>query len=206
MPVFSLAHVDTSSWTPDGDVTLTCEEQVMAPRFKRNMYRTYSKAEGADGLVCFSEWIKDILFEFRDRLTDEIIERYQLCANRAQGDPTELDSWYRFFTKEDEDAVNAFIGSRRPGVFAWIFQTKKWKDYKTEDERIKGLIRLELFTSHDYPCIDVYCSFLSEGSLAELIDKTARETQIEMKRNENLPSMADVIMSNRSFDIQNRST
>ena len=61
---------------------------------------------------------------------------------------------------------------------------------------------MQIITSHDHTCIEINSSIHSEESLSELIEAISRELNIDMPKNNDLPSMMDIICSNRTFDIK----
>ena len=76
----------------------------MAPRFKQNMYQTYTKDSGADALICFP-FSKDamgwghskFIFPFRDKLTEKISRATNLYLLKYEGVIRNADSWLLFF-------------------------------------------------------------------------------------------------------------
>jgi hypothetical protein len=173
----------------------------MAPTFKQNMYQTYKKNTGADALICFVDSNIDFIFSFRDKITEKIQTKRNLYLYKSEGIPTEIDSWFGFFARENEETAKGLLGKKHPGFVAWMFKTKKWKDYKIEEQRIKELVLLEMHTSHDHTCIEIYSSMHSEDSLSELIENIAEELNIAMVKNPKLPVMSDIIMTNKTFDL-----
>ena len=174
----------------------------MAPRFKQNMYQTYTKDIGADAIICFPLSNDKFIFPFRDKLTEKISNSTNLYLNQNEGEPTKVDSWFRFFDPEDEVATKEFFSRKNPGFWAWILKTKKWKEYQREEQKMSQLVQIEISTSHDHPCIEVYSSIHSEEVLSGLIETIAKELNIDMPKNFKLPCMADIIMTNRTFDIK----
>ena len=81
----------------------------MAPRFKQNMYQTYTKDIGADALICFPFSNDKFIFLFRDKLKEKISNSTNLYLNQNEGEPTKVDSWFRFFDPEDEVATKEFF-------------------------------------------------------------------------------------------------
>ena len=173
----------------------------MAPKFKQNMYQTYKKDNGADALICFIYSSIGFIFPFRDKLTEKIHVGFDLFLHKNEGVPTEIDSWFRFFARESEEAVKGLLCNKYPGIATWMFKTKKWKHYKIEERRINELVLLDMSTSHDHTCIEIYSSIHSESSLSELIESVAGELEIDMVKNAKLPVMSDIIMTNKTFDL-----
>ena len=64
------------------------------------------------------------------------------------------------------------------------------------------MVQTQVITSHDHPCIEIYSSIHSEDSLSGLIETIAKELNVDMFKNSKLPSMNDIVMSNRTFDIK----
>jgi len=177
----------------------------MAPRFKQNMYQVYAKDIGADALICFPFSNDKFTFPFRDKLTEEISSTTNLYLDKNEGKPTKHDSCFRFFNLENEMLVKEFCYKEHPGLWAWILKTKKWdewKEYRKEEQKVRQLVQIEISTSHDHTCIELYSSIHSEDSLSRLIETIANELNIDMVKNPKLPSMADIIMTNRTFDIK----
>lgn len=173
----------------------------MAPRFKTNMYQVYAGDERANGLICFSCTKPDPVFLFRDALANKISADRDLVACKDQGHPTPLDSWFGFFKEEDAQAAESFFERDCPGVLARLWRSRKWKDFEAEKKRIMSLVELELNTSHDYPCIDVYTRMYSTEELSKTIEHVAGDLNIDMPRNLQLPPIDRVLFTNRSFDL-----
>jgi hypothetical protein len=92
-----------------------------------------------------------------------------------------------------------FDSKHSSGFWDWIF---KYKELKREEQKIEQSVQTQIITSHDHPCIEVYSSIHSEDSLSGLIETIARELNIDMLKNSKLPTMKDIICSNRTFDIK----
>jgi len=182
----------------------------MAPRFKQNMYQTYTKDIGADALICFPfsndamGWVHSkFIFPFCDKLTEKISKTTNLYLLKYEGEPTNADSWLLFFNSEDDIILrNEFYSKYSIGFWADIFKTKKYKELKREEQKIEQLVQTQVITSHDHPCIEIYSSIHSEDSLSGLIETIAKELNVDMFKNSKLPSMNDIVMSNRTFDIK----
>jgi hypothetical protein len=172
----------------------------MAPRFKQDMYQTYTKDIGADALLCFPFSNDKFIFPFRDKLTEKISNATNLYLLKNEGEHTRQDSWFLFFNSEDDIIFrDEFYSKYSIGFWDYIFKTKKYKEFKKEEEK---LVQIDIITNHDYPCIEVYSSIHSEDSLSGLIETIARELNIDMPKNSKLPSMTDIIYTNRTFDIK----
>lgn len=182
----------------------------MAPRFKQNMYQTYIKDIGADALICFpfsndaTGWVHSkFIFPFRDKLTEKISNETNLYLLNYEGEPTNADSWLLFFNSEDDIVFrDEFYSKHSYGFWDYILKTKRYKEFESEEQKLKQLVQTQIITSHDHPCIVVYSSIHSEDSLSELIEAIAEKLNIDMFKNSKLPSMTDIICSNRTFDIK----
>jgi hypothetical protein len=181
----------------------------MAPRFKQNMYQTYTKDVGADALICFPfsndafGWFQsNFILPFRDKLTEKISSATNLYLLKHEGFPTKADSWFSFFNSEDDIVFRNELPSKySTGFRDWLFKTKKYKEFKKDEQKMEQLVQTEILTSHDHPCIVVYSSIHSEDSLSGLIETIAKGLNIDMPKNSKLPSITDIICSNRTFDI-----
>ena len=182
----------------------------MAPRFEQNMYQTYTKDIGADALICFPfsndaiGWVHSkFIFPFRDKLTEKISNATNLYLLKYEGEPTRADSRLLFFNSEDDVIFrDEFYSKYSTGFWDYIFKTKKYKAFKREEQKIEQLVQIQFITSHDHPCIEVYSSIYSEDSLSRLIETIAKELNIDMPKNSKLPSITDIICSNRTFHIK----
>jgi hypothetical protein len=176
----------------------------MAPRFKQNMYQTYTKDIGADALICFPFSNDKLIFPFRDKLTEKISNATNLYLLKNEGEHTRQDSWFLFFNSEDDIIFrDEFYSKYSIGFWDYIFKTKKYKEFKKEEQRIEQLVQTKIITSHDFTCIVVHSSIHSEDSFSGLIETIARELNIDMPKNSKLPSMTDILCSNRTFAIKN---
>ena len=176
----------------------------MAPRFKQNMYRTYKKDTGVDALICFARWDDKVIFKFRDHLFDKIGKSNEFFPVKSEGKSLPLDSYFRLFAKDCEYRVRDFYGQKIPNIFAVIFNRRKAKEYFEEAKQIARLASFDVITSHDHPCIEIYSSLYSEEELSRLIGNVAAELNIEMLKNCNLPSIENILYTNRSFDINKK--
>jgi hypothetical protein len=123
---------------------------------------------------------------------------------KHEGEPTEVDSWFLFFNSEDDIIFrDEFYSKYSIGLWDYIFKTKKFKEFKKEEQKIEELVQAQIITSHDHTCIEVYSSINSENYISRLIEAIARELNIDMPKNNDLPSMIDIICSNRTFGIKN---
>jgi len=175
----------------------------MAPRFKQNMYQTYTKDIGADAIICFLSSNDKFIFSFRDKLIEKISKATNFYLLKNEGEPTRADSWFLFFNSEDDIIFrDEFYSKYSIGFWDYIFKTKKYKEFIKEEKKIEQLVQAQIITSHDHTCVEIHSSIHSEDSLSELIKAIARELNIDMPKNNDLPSMRDIICSNSTFDIK----
>jgi hypothetical protein len=165
------------------------------------MYQTYKNDTGADALICFTRSNINFVYPFRDKVAERIQAGFNLYLHKSEGEPTKIDSSFSFFSRESEETAKSFLDKQYPGVIACIFRTKKWKDYRTQERRIDELVLLDMYTSHDHPCIEIYSSMHTESSLSELIESISEELNIDMVKNPRLPIMSDIIMTNKTFNL-----
>jgi hypothetical protein len=174
----------------------------MAPRFKRNMYRTYGKDKGADALVCFVKWDGKLILKFRDQLFSQIQRTSEFFLDKSEGKPTPIDSCFQLFEKHNENRAKEFHKKKPPGIWARILNARKAREYFAEAKAIFELASFSISTSHDHPCIEIHSTLHSEEELSRLIDKTATELKIEMAENCKLPPMRHILYTNRTFEIE----
>jgi len=175
----------------------------MAPRFKQNMYQTYTKDIGADAIICFPFSNDKFIFPFRNKLTEKISKETNLYLLKNEGEPTRDDSWFLFFNSEDDIIFrDEFYSKYSIGFWDYIFKTKKYKDFIKEEKKIEQLVQAQIITSNDHACVEINSSIHSVESMSGLIEAIARGLNIDMAKNNDLPSMRDIICSNRTFDIK----
>ena len=167
----------------------------MAPRFKHRMYQTYKTSKGRDALIGFPFSEIDLIFQFRDSLSDKICESSDLFLHKSEGRPTTADSYLVFFPKQDEKTVLKFFMKKAPGIFSW----RKRASYLAERTRVNGLAQIRMETSHDFPCIIVDTSIHSEDKLSEMIDGVSEQLGVEMPKNNKLGPIRNIVTSNRTF-------
>jgi hypothetical protein len=56
-------------------------------------------------------------------------------------------------------------------------------------------------TSHDFPCVVIHSRLHSEVTLSKLIQEIAKDLGIEIVRNPQLGPIAEVVTSNRSYNL-----
>lgn len=173
----------------------------MAPGFRKNIYQIYSQDSKIEALICFSRDIGfELILAMRDKISDYVLSKQGLFLYKVETKGKIIDSWFKFFDRNVENAVKDFFSQKYPGMFACLFNSRKWREYKEEEDRINQLARFVLNTSHDFPCIVAASLINSAEELAGMIESAARELNISMSKSTNLGSISNVLMSNRTFD------
>ena len=162
------------------------------------MYKVYPMENGAVALICFTGKVPiNKVFEFQEKIAEKILAAHKLCLSKnIEG----VDSWFTFFDEKDKSFIENFY-KKRLSLLAGIFKTKRWKEYQAEWKNIRELFQIELVTSHDHPCIVMDSSLHKAQELSNIIQEVSVVLNIEMPLNSDLPSMEEIIMSNRTFDL-----
>jgi hypothetical protein len=177
----------------------------MAPRFKQLLFQVYNDDNGANAFIGFPVYQIEQIYPFRDTLRDEFQKLTGLRhRTNIDGPYEEIDVRIRFFDNNNADFVNAFYSKPWPGCFLWLFRTRYYREYKAEEAKVKPLIKTEISTSHDFPAIVVKNSILTEEAIAQLIEKVAHDLNLNIVRSTLTQSMAQILMSNRSVDSQEK--
>lgn len=173
----------------------------MAPRFKQPLFQIYDDKHGGSAFVGFPLGHSEQMYTFRDTLRDEISQVTGFAyRSNVEGPWEDIDVHIRFFDGKDEKTVDAFYSKPWPGCLSWLLRTRKYADYKSEEMKVKPLIKIEIVTSHDFPCITIESSILAGNSIAQLIKKVARDLNIEIVRSNFPYTMNAILMSNSFFD------
>jgi len=172
----------------------------MAPRFRQLLYQTYAAQCGAEAFVGFPKGRLELRLRLRDALCEEI-EKTTGLASRidVEGPYDDVDVHVKFFDAEDADVVNGFYSKPWPGFFAWLFRTRDYRDYKAEHHSVERLIKIDVSTSHDWPCVAVTSSIHTRESIAQLIEKVAHDLDTSIVRSKLPYPMVAILTSNRSF-------
>jgi hypothetical protein len=177
----------------------------MAPRFKQLLFQTYAGGRGANAFIGFPVNQFEQMSPFRNALRDEFEKitgfKYRIDIIRTNVvDP--IDVCVKFFDGKDADTVNAFYSKPWPGCFSWLFRTRYYREHKEEEIKVKPLIKIEISTSHDYPCVVVDKSVFTEDAIAQIIEKVAHDLNLKIVRSKFPLPMAPILMSNSSFDAR----
>jgi hypothetical protein len=78
----------------------------------------------------------------------------------------DVDVHVSFFDIRDADIVNAFYSKPRPGWFSGLFRNHNYREHKAEEAKVESLIKIEITTSHDFLCVVVDKSVLTEDAIA----------------------------------------
>ncbi len=171
----------------------------MAPRFRQLLFQTYAEEHGATGFIGFPADISEQMPRFRDALCNGFHNSTRFQYRTDILGPFENDVYVRFFDNNNADAVNAFYSKPLPGCFSWLLRTRQYREHKAEEARVKLLIHIEISTSHDYPCVVIDKSNLTEGEIAQIIEKAAQDLKLNIVRCQVPYSMDIILRSNQSF-------
>ena len=174
----------------------------MAPRFKQLLSQTYAEGHGAYAFIGFPVYHFEQISPFRDALRDEFVKATGFKYRTDFGVYEAIDVSIRFFEVNDADRVNAFYSKPYPGCFGWLFRTRYYNENKGEEAKVKPLIKIEIITSHDFPCVVVEKSAFAEDTIAQLIEKVARDLRLDIIRSKFPYPMNPILMSNRLFDAE----
>jgi hypothetical protein len=172
----------------------------MAPRFKQLLYQTSHAEETASALVGFPVKLSDREELFRGALCDKLQHTTGLKSRRDKQGYFDIDVSVRFFDAQDEDAVERFYSKPWRGFFSWLFRTRYYREHSAEEQRAEKLVRLEVSTSHDYPCVVMSSSIHDEEAIAEMIENIAKALDLTIVR-ANFPySLASILTSNKTIE------
>ena len=174
----------------------------MAPRFKQLIYQTYVGNNGATAFAGFPVDQFEQIPSFRNVLRDEFEKTTGLEYRTDTGLYDDVDVYVRFFEIKDADMVNAFYSKSWPGCLSGLFRTRYYREHKAEQAKVEPLIKIEITTSHDFPCVVVDKSVLTEDSIAHLIEQVARNLNLSIIRSRFSLPMNLILMSNKSFDAR----
>lgn len=174
----------------------------MAPRFKQLLYQTYDGSLGATAFVGFPVEQFEQIHPFRDALHNEFEKITGFKYRTDIGVYDDIDVRVRFFDGKVLDTVNAFYSKPWPGCSSRLFRTRYYRKHKAEEAKVKSLIKIEISTSHDYPCVVVEKSIFPKDTIAQLIEKVAHGLNLSIVRSKFTLSLNPILMSNRSFDAR----
>ena len=172
----------------------------MAPRFKQLLYQTYEGNNGATAFAGFAIDQFEQIPSFRNALRDEIKTITAFEHRTDTGLYNDVDVHVRFFENKDADMVNAFYSKPWPGCFSGLLRTRYYREHKSEEAKVEPLIKIEIATSHDFPCVVVYKSMLTEDAIVQLIEQVARNQNLNIIRSRFSLPLDIILMSNKSFD------
>ncbi len=172
----------------------------MAPVFKRNLIWIWLDRERVVAVIGFSPDYFEKIFIFRDELCLFFQKSGSLCVHKIEGSPTESDSHIKFFSKDDYDRYKQFLLMKRPNFWHSLFNKQRFIEYKKHQKDFDELIKCEIETSHDFPCLIVQSRVYTEkelvGWFSDLSDKLRVPTQLS-KTEKNIE---DIILSNATFE------
>jgi hypothetical protein len=103
-----------------------------------------------------------------------------------------------FLTIQTKKSLKKFLG-RKINFFQRLFKTKTYKMWETDFKTLEKMIKCEIETSHDFPCIVLKNVIFTVQEIQNLIEKIAKEMTINVFLNKNLASAEEVIKSNETF-------
>jgi hypothetical protein len=175
----------------------------MAPRFKQLLFQTFTTDGGASAFIGFPVDRFDQMYNFRDMLREEI---QGITGNQYRSDIhgpwDDIDVQIRFFDSKDEGTINSFYSKPPPGCLASLLHSGSYAAYKAEEAKIKPLIKIEIFTSHDWPCVVIENRILTVDSIAQIIKKVSGNLNMRIVRSNFSFPMNAILMSNREFDAE----
>jgi hypothetical protein len=174
----------------------------MAPRFKQLLYQTYDGSNGATAFVGFPVGLFEQISSFRNVLRDEFKKTTGFEYRTDTGFYEDVDVHVRFFDIKDAEIVNAFYSKPWPGCFSMLFRTRSYREHKAEEAKVEPLIKIEITTSHDFPCVVVAKSIHTEDAISQLIEQIARQLNLSIVRSRFGLPMNLILRSNRSFDAR----
>ena len=144
---------------------------------------------------------ENLLYQFRNILSEDIKNVKNLEIIKDEGYPTKFDSNYILFGKDVfEEAKEKLELLRKeypetpvhPGIFSFIFKTKKHKEWKKFQEKLssqekktwstlEGLLSVMIETNHDYPYLNCCSKIHSIEDLVSSIEKVAKDLNIELE-------------------------
>ncbi|MEW6608951.1 MAG: hypothetical protein AB1414_16145 [bacterium] len=161
------------------------------------MFWCWSDIKLTKGLIGFEN--SDIIFDFRDELSDNFSITKGLIVKKQENKPTKCDSIFKFFLDKSKKEVEKFYNKKIPNPIEVMFKTKNCRCWKEEWNKIIGLVKVEIETSHDFPCLIITTFLHTPDELSMEIKKVAKKLEIELYENSGLENINDVIMSNRTF-------
>ena len=173
----------------------------MTPRFTTLMYQVYPKDNGVDAIVCFPFAQSEAIFPFRDRLTEALLKMNGIKVNKTQSYPLPPDSTFRFYSEHHAKSVEEFLQRKYPGFFSRLMHTAEWVSFQKEERLVGEMIKIEIETSHDFPCIVIHSCIHSEESMSALLQEVAKDLEMTLPRNIELGSIRDIVMSNQRFEL-----
>ena len=173
----------------------------MAPRFNKTMFYTWGEGNITLGLVGFSRSERITIFQFRDQLVHLISRTKNLLVHKQEGEPTKHDSAVRLFERSDYDRWMELYRKKVPTFLDSLLKTTYYKEWSKEWGAIAQSAKVTVETSHDHPCILVDSSVHPSNELAATIREGAEFLSLKIYANPALRPMGQVIMSNRTYDI-----
>ena len=140
------------------------------------------------------------LYKFRDLLSDQIKNNRNLEIIKDEGFPTEVDSSYILIEKNIFEEINQKVKILRneapevtmhPGLFDFLFKTKKYKQYSGIYKK-RNIIENQVWqiinpfsqtiiqTTHDYPYLDCRTKIHKKEEFINEINNIAKKLDIHL--------------------------
>ena len=171
----------------------------MAPRFNQLLYQIYDDGKNASAFVGFPAYQLDFILPFRNRLCDEFKTTTGLSSWKTPDSHYDIDGWIILFKVGDAKVIEGFYSKPWRGLFSWLFRTRYYREHKAEEKKVRGLINIDVDTSHDYPRVAIYSSTHSAQSIASAITKVAEYLNVSIIKCDFKHTMAEVLTSNRAY-------
>lgn len=150
-------------------------------------------------MLHFNEW-GTLTNRFRDSLIENVKNLQNFELLKDEGYPTESDSNYILFRKDNYDKGQALLKKFRekypsavvhPGLLHFLFKTKKYRQWKEKVtireaeekqlwEAIDSLFLFEVSTNHDYPEVCIRAKIFNKEALINELQKVAVDLKIEL--------------------------
>lgn len=157
------------------------------------------------GLLCFANDNDSNVFVIRDAIVSEMRREKPFFVERVyEGEPTKFDSLTRLYLEEDSATVSCFLSKKKPNLLASIIGTKYYLNWKRERAVIEALVKVELESSHDFPCLVIYSYFHTPERLADIVTKVSRELSVPLPdiTEEKRLNIDRLLSSNSTVDVK----
>lgn len=156
----------------------------MKQQEKKLIYHAHNGIKGTIVLVSFSSDQFEQMPSFRSALHEVVKKATGLQYRIDTGVYEDIDVDIKYFDSNDADKVNSFYSKPWPGCFSWLFRTRYYREHKSEEAKVKQLIKIEISTSHDGPWFLIIKSPFTEEEIAQFFEKVGDNLQLDIAREE----------------------